>query len=64
MDLLVAKFSTILDRLRIPLLAKEGLALAASNTGLVIERVGDIPTMTTWVKKQIEALRAKKPTNV
>jgi hypothetical protein len=64
MDLLVARFGTILDRLRIPLLAKQGLALAANNTDLIIERVSDIRSIAAWVNKQIKALRAAKPANV
>lgn len=58
MDLLISRFGTILDRLRIPLLATEGAALAATNSALLIERLADLGGIDTWVVNQIEALRA------
>jgi hypothetical protein len=64
MNLLVAKFGTILDRLRIPALTVRGITLATENNGWVVERVGDIASIGTWVTDQIAALRTASPDNL
>lgn len=58
MDLLVARFGNILDRLRIPALAMDGLALVAGNAELLVERVDEIVNIGAWVTDQIRTLRA------
>ena len=57
MDLWTAKYGTILYRLRIPLLAMQGLTFAKQNTEWLIERIGDIKAIETWVTEQVDALR-------
>lgn len=58
MDLLVARFGTIFDRLRLPLLTSEGQEFAVENPELLIERVTDLQQIGPWVNSQISALRA------
>ena len=63
LDLWTAKYGTILYRLRIPLLAMQGLTFAKQNTDWLIERVGDIKDIETWVAEQVEALRRASGNN-
>lgn len=58
MDLLVERFGTIFDRLRLPLLTSEGQGLAAENAEFLIERIADLQQIEPWVQAQIATLRA------
>ena len=58
LDLLVAKFGTIFDRLRVAPLAAAGIALAAEHQEeLLIERIDEVPNVRAWVTAQAECLR-------
>jgi hypothetical protein len=63
MDLWTAKYGTILYRLRIPSLAMQGITFAKENTDCLIERVGDIKDIETWVTEQVKALRHASENN-
>jgi hypothetical protein len=52
------KFGLILDRLRLPKAAAEGLELFVRRPELTVERVGDIPKIAIWVDEQIAGMRA------
>lgn len=50
-------YGTILDRLRLPRRASEGINLADNHHNLTIERRGEIPNVILWVKNQLSNLR-------
>lgn len=53
------KFGTIFDRLRLPLYAMKGIAIADSSLeGIHVERRKDIPAIIGWVEAQLTTFRA------
>lgn len=58
LNIISATFGTIIDRLRLPLLAQQGLDLCKSSApGIHIERHEDMPKIHTWVIDQIVSLQ-------
>lgn len=53
----VPEFGTILDRLRLPRRASEGIDLADNHRHLRIERRDEMPEVINWVNEQLNNLR-------
>lgn len=56
MNALTVRYGTIIDRMRLPALTKEGLSLARRRSRLLIERADDVHEMQQWVNSQLAAL--------
>ncbi len=66
MNVLTAKYGIIIDRLRLPRCASNGISLADGveqiDGELLIERRDDLPKVQTWVNNEIVRLRAAAAT--
>jgi hypothetical protein len=63
--LITARYGSVIDRLRLPLLARDGEALARlKQDGWMIERVENISQITAWVKTQMKAIRKTPRTSL
>lgn len=58
MDAITIRYGVIIDRLRLPSLMQEGIALAEKqHSNITIERISDLSKITHWVVNQITTLR-------
>lgn len=56
MDAITVRYGTIIDRLRLPHLAQEGMEFSRQNPTVLIERTEDLGKIREWVIEQIASL--------
>lgn len=62
MDAITARYGVIVDRLRLPRLMQEGLALSLTDRhNITVERIDDLEKISRWVLVQIRALHQATP---